>query len=91
MIRSKDGAYGFFDVCAAPGFGLKEEFFGGRSAEDYAGGGVETHIGLRIVFDVLGSCIHPGAEEDGCWVVRGADVGIWRCVEADLWGEAGEC
>ena len=46
-------------------------------------------IGLDVVFDMPRRCIHPRAEEDGGWVERGAGAGggLWRCVEADLWGE----
>ena len=93
LIGSQESGNGFLDFSLTAGFGLEEEFVGVYCAEDYAGGGVEAHVGFGVVGDVFWGRVHPGAEEDRCWRLGGGrDGGVcWWGVEADFWGEADEC
>lgn len=42
---------------------------------------------------MLGRGVHPRAEQDSRWILRGADAAgsLWGCVEADFGREAGKC
>lgn len=67
LVHGKQGGDRSFHVCPALAFGVEEKLNCVDCYEDDAGVGVECHVCVGIVGDMFGDCVHPRAEEDGCW------------------------
>lgn len=69
---------------------MEEKLLGCDCDEEDAGGGEEGAVAGGVVGDVFWVGVHPGAEEDGGWVVGWGGDGSSRGEEGDDRGEAGE-
>lgn len=93
LVCCEQSGHGSFDVGATFAFRVEEKLDRVDCYEDDSGVGEKCHIGFGVVGDVFGDCIHPGAEEDGCWC-RGkglcrSPIASWR-VEQGGMGESFE-
>lgn len=94
LHRGEERRDGRADVSAASGFALEEELACVNGDEDDARARVQPRVRPRVVLDVLGAGVHPGAEQDrggrlaGC--VRSSGGRLRGVVDGDVGGEAGE-